>query len=69
MAWEDRTPFEAIRSQFGLDESAVVALMRRTLKRRSFQMWRERVAARASKHLARRNPDTRRHRASHTRQA
>ena len=69
MAWEDRTPFEAIERQFGLNESAVVALMRRTLKPRSFKMWRERMAGRVTKHAALRHPDTQRHRASHTRQA
>jgi len=69
MAWEDRTPFEAIERQFGLNESAVVALMRRTLKRRSFKMWRERMAGRTTKHESLRQPDSLRHRASHTRQA
>ncbi|HNP53863.1 MAG TPA: TIGR03643 family protein [Ferruginibacter sp.] len=43
MAWEDRTPFEAIAFQFGLSESDVIALMRRTLKRSSFNLWRKRV--------------------------
>lgn len=69
MAWEDRTPFEAIERQFGLNESAVVALMRRTLKQRSFKMWRQRMAGRVTKHASLRHPDTQRHRASHTRQA
>ena len=69
MAWEDRTPFEAIERQFGLNESAVVALMRRALKRRSFKMWRQRMAGRVTKHARLRHPDTQRHRASHTRQA
>ena len=69
MAWEDRTPFEAIEGQFGLNESAVVALMRRELKQRSFKMWRERMAGRVTKHASLRHPDTERHRASHTRQA
>jgi uncharacterized protein (TIGR03643 family) len=69
MAWEDRTSFEAIERQFGLNESAVVALMRRTLKQRSFKMWRKRMAGRATKHESLRQPDTLRHRASHTRQA
>lgn len=58
MAWEDRTPFEAIERQFGLNESAVVGLMRRTLKPRSFKMWRERMAGRATKHAALRHPAT-----------
>lgn len=65
MAWEDRTPFEAIELQFGLNESAVVALMRRELKRRSFKMWRERMAGRATKHAELRPPTVPRHRASH----
>ncbi len=54
MAWEDRTPFEAIALQFGLAEKDVVALMRREMKASSFRMWRERMAGRATKHLARR---------------
>ncbi|MGC8750519.1 TIGR03643 family protein [Hydrotalea sp.] len=43
MAWEDRTPFEAIKYQFGLDEKAVIQLMRKELKRSSFNLWRKRV--------------------------
>ena len=69
MAWEDRTPFESIAMQFGLNEAAVIVLMRRQLKRSSFKMWRERVTGRATKHAALRSPDITRHRASHTRQA
>ena len=69
MAWEDRTSFDAIEQQFGLNETAVIALMRRELKRSSFKMWRERVTGRATKHAALRSPEVTRHRASHTRQA
>lgn len=43
MAWEDRTPFEAIKAQFGFSEADVIGLMRRELKRTSFYMWRKRV--------------------------
>lgn len=43
MAWEDRTPFEAIKAQFGYSEAQVIALMRRQLKRSSFNLWRKRV--------------------------
>jgi uncharacterized protein (TIGR03643 family) len=57
MAWEDRTPFEAIEFQFGKNESAVIALMRRELKRSSFNLWRKRVNSGVSmKHLHKR-PD------------
>ena len=52
MAWEDHTPFEAIRVQFAVDEAGVVALMRRHLKASSFRLWRQRVRGRTSKHAA-----------------
>ncbi|QWD46329.1 TIGR03643 family protein [Polynucleobacter paneuropaeus] len=52
MAWEDRTPFDAIEKSFGLSESQVIALMRKSLKRTSFKIWRERVSGRATKHPA-----------------
>jgi uncharacterized protein (TIGR03643 family) len=51
MAWEDRTPFEAIEIQFGLKEKDVIELMRAQMKRKSFEMWRKRVTGRATKHL------------------
>ena len=54
MAWEDRTPFEAIKASFGLTESDVIELMRREMKASSFRMWRVRVSGRATKHLAKR---------------
>ena len=43
MAWEDRTPFEAISYQFGISEAQTIQLMRKELKRRSFNLWRKRV--------------------------
>ena len=51
MAWEDRTPFEAIEHNYGLKEADVIALMRRQLKSSSFRLWRKRVTGRATKHL------------------
>lgn len=57
MAWEDRTPFEAIEDLFGLGEPQVIRLMRTTMKRRSFIMWRKRVTGRKTKHLSLRHPD------------
>lgn len=56
MAWEDRTPFEAIEALYGLNESAVIALMRKEMKASSFKMWRKRVTGRRTKHVHRR-PD------------
>jgi uncharacterized protein (TIGR03643 family) len=52
MAWEDRTPFEAIKQNFGLSESQVIAIMRNQLKRSSFNLWRKRVTGRTTKHIA-----------------
>ena len=52
MAWEDRTPFEAIEHQFGLKENDVREIMRSEMKSSSFKMWRERVSGRKTKHLS-----------------
>ena len=58
MAWEDRTPFEAIKIQFGFSEADVITLMRRELKRSSFNLWRKRVNTGVSqKHAHKRNLD------------
>lgn len=69
MAWEDRTPFESIELQFGLNEAAVVKLMRAQMKPSSFRMWRKRMAGRLTKHSKRSPLDVPRHRATHSRQA
>lgn len=50
MAWEDRTPFEAITYQFDLKEQDVIEMMRREMKPSSFRMWRKRVQGRSTKH-------------------
>ena len=57
MAWEDRTPFEAIEQEYGLNESQLIQFMRRQLKPKSFKLWRERVSGRATKHLKLRSKD------------
>ncbi|MDJ0676800.1 MAG: TIGR03643 family protein [Calothrix sp. MO_167.B42] len=54
MAWEDRTPFEAIEAQFGLQEKHVITLMRGSVSVSSFKMWRKRVTTRNTKHLRKR---------------
>lgn len=56
MAWEDRTPFEAIEQLYGLSENKVIALMRASLKPRAFKNWRERVTGRKTKHALKRDP-------------
>ncbi len=60
MAWEDRTPFEAIASQFGLSESDVIHLMRREMHSRNWKKWRARVQGRNTKHLHKRNTSVQR---------
>tara|TARA_Y100001968_G_scaffold63511_1_gene54266 strand:- start:2181 stop:2378 length:198 start_codon:yes stop_codon:yes gene_type:complete len=50
MAWEDRTPFEAIDFQFNLKENEIIKIMRTNLKTSSFKMWRKRVSGRKLKH-------------------
>ena len=50
MAWEDRTPFEAIENQFGLKEKDVIVLIRTNMQRKSFEMWRKRMKGKITKH-------------------
>lgn len=67
MAWEDRTPFEAIEMQFGLSESETIQLMRREMKDSSFRMWRKRVQGRNTKHRKLRGEGVNRFRAQRQR--
>ena len=55
MAWEDRTTFDAIYQNFGLSESGVIQIMRKSLKPSSFKLWRKRVSGRKTKHLKKRS--------------
>tara|TARA_S200000501_G_scaffold377208_1_gene434701 strand:- start:203 stop:457 length:255 start_codon:yes stop_codon:yes gene_type:complete len=50
MAWEDRTPFEAIQYQFGINQDGVIKIMRENLKTSSFKLWRKRTSGRKTKH-------------------
>lgn len=54
MAWEDRTPFDAIEASFGISEQQVITLMRKQMRPGSFRLWRKRVSNRATKHVAKR---------------
>ena len=65
MAWEDKTPFEAIKIQFGFSEADVIRLMRKELKTNSFKLWRKRVNSGVSKkHLHKRNDEIKRFKSS-----
>lgn len=65
MAWEDRTPFEAIEFQFGISEQEVIKVMRKTLKQSSFKLWRKRVNSGVSqKHLKKRSAEVSRFKCS-----
>ena len=57
MAWEDRTPFEAIEQLYGLNQHQLIKLMRRELKAGSFRIWRARTSGRITKHLSLRSPE------------
>tara|TARA_B100000073_G_scaffold60379_1_gene44795 strand:+ start:283 stop:543 length:261 start_codon:yes stop_codon:yes gene_type:complete len=61
MAWEDRTTFDAIESQYGLKDQEVKELMRENLKSSSYKLWRKRVNGRKTKHLAKRDFTVGRH--------
>ena len=67
MAWEDRTPFDAIEHQFGLTEKEVIVLMRSELKNSSWKRWRKRVQGRGTKHQAKREFTVGRHKCSRQR--
>jgi uncharacterized protein (TIGR03643 family) len=60
MAWEDRTPFEAIEFQFGMKEKEVIAFLRSNSKPSSFRMWRKRMAGRQTKHMILRSSEVNR---------
>ena len=64
MAWEDRTPFEALLFQFNIKEQDVIELMRKELKPSSFKLWRKRVQGRKTKHLKLRNSSVKRFKCS-----
>ncbi len=68
MAWEDRTPFEAITFQFQLSEQDVIEVMRREMKPSSFRMWRKRVQGRATKHAKLRDSEMDRFKSSRQKQ-
>lgn len=64
MAWEDRTPFDAIKVQFGFNEQDVRNLMKATLKHSSYVLWRKRVESCATKHQSKRNESIKRFKCS-----
>ena len=64
MAWEDRTPFDAIKAQFGLNEQAVKALMKKHLRFGSYKRWRKRVESCGTKHEKKRSVAIRRFRST-----
>ena len=60
MAWEDRTPFEAIQENYGFTEADVIKIMRSSLKASSFRLWRKRVTGKKTKHVNLRSSDVKR---------
>ena len=68
MAWEDRTPFDAITFQFGISEQEIIEIMRKEMKPSSFRMWRKRVQGRTTKHTKLRSDDVERFKSSRQQQ-
>jgi uncharacterized protein (TIGR03643 family) len=64
MAWEDRTPFEAITFQFGLSEAEVIQLMKQQLRHSNWKKWRARVQGRKTKHTRLREENVNRFKSS-----
>jgi uncharacterized protein (TIGR03643 family) len=64
MAWEDRTPFEAIAAQFAISEPQVIKIMRGNISTGAFKRWRARVSGRKTKHSELRQPGVSRHQSS-----
>tara|TARA_X000001036_G_scaffold142816_2_gene135692 strand:- start:26279 stop:26548 length:270 start_codon:yes stop_codon:yes gene_type:complete len=52
MCWEDRTPFDMIKTQFSLSEKEIISIMRNNLRKESFIRWRKRIDGRKTKHSA-----------------
>ena len=67
MAWEDRTPFDAINKSFKLNEQEVKSLMRKELSNSSYKLWRKRVSGRKTKHIAKRGFEFGRHKSPNKR--
>ena len=61
MGWEDRTAFEAIEAQFGINQDGVIKIMRANLKLNTFKLWRERTHGQTTKHAKLRSNDVNRH--------
>ena len=50
MAWSDKISFDEIKKKTGFTEKEVISIMRKTLKKNSYILWRKRVRGRPSKH-------------------
>ena len=50
MAWADKISFEEIKKKTGYTEREVISIMRKTLKKNSYVLWRKRVRGRSTKH-------------------
>ncbi len=50
MAWSDKVSFEEIKKKTGFSEKEVIKVMRMTLKKNSYILWRKRVRGRSTKH-------------------
>uniref|UniRef100_UPI004049C760 DUF2805 domain-containing protein n=1 Tax=Flavobacterium sp. TaxID=239 RepID=UPI004049C760 len=45
MAQEEKKPFEVIKAEFGLSENDITEIMRKSLKKDLFELWKKKAAA------------------------
>ena len=50
MAWSDKISFDEIKKKTAYSEKEVIKIMRKTLKKNSYILWRKRVRGKVSKH-------------------
>ena len=50
LAWADKISFDEIKKRTGFSEKEVITIMRKTLKKNSYILWRKRVRGRITKH-------------------
>jgi len=50
MAWSDQISFDEIEKKTGLSEKEIIKIMRTSLKKKSYILWRKRVRGRLTKH-------------------
>ncbi len=48
MAWDDKTDFSHINKIYGIVEGDVKKIMKKNIKRKSYEIWRKRISMRST---------------------